>query len=1075
MKLRLPHVLLALVGQHPDWEQASSMQRVISALQTAENLWTGERIKLVLAHYPVLFMKGWTPRNPSCDACASWKDGTLASRWVDGCGGHDILTALTNAYPMLLEEPLEEALPSFSFSAGAAATVKANLKLVMDHHGQELLDTGAFAMARARNHHNRHAYEKTFSADLKSLLQTLLADLSADWRHLCSDVAVFKKLDQIRTGKWTSPKRRSSETSPSWHKTFGEKFIAAEFKAALGCRPENLLSQLQEQSWHEVASEMPSCDPTEAVDPEDTLQALTSLGVVERRSMLTLSERHDEPRLAVQSVQMKSLRCFWYCQGCDMWLDIREASYSKKLDRSAPSNHRCFQTDRSRGQEPTTAKPKVFELVKGADLGIHLKAGSLAQNRNLLELACPMASLLKVLEYAAGVPCQSRKVFVRVASAEQNDDEANAEQLAKETVSIATLTDLKSTSVARLREADIVLVSGRLLVSPKYQEYLDKAASLSSNHEIVVGAEAQYQDARKKWRAHSVRYSTQQHHALVGLPNLYAKVVGPPGPEPNLGDFKEKRISKSPDLTSERLVRRRGMLLNRLEQVPLEDLDRLLMPPLELFYWRRLVVDELHEPLRALRDAAMLRQDVKINAPARVLLHNFESFEAQSRWGLTATPPLSSAAEVSFMARFHRVFVPRDSDLEAQHYLDEFVRSNDLDVSSIPIEHHLVAVRQTGSERALYLNAAHGQPTREAMLQLCNFFSPDDRDEDIDNAISSTREDNERALEKHCEEMRKNEAELDRLLDEEDANFPSAKDDEEVKKKRAKIKRLQDAQPMAKQKERRLESRIKYFEEVLKELQKLEQDTVDCPICMTAMEPDDCSVTSCGHIFCQDCIGSWLKTKGKCPTCNRALQISKVALAKEVLSRSQEAESSRVSRFGSKLEAVCGQLRKIWSKEQDAKVIIFVQFEVLLKKMKVALEEVGMPCLTLQGSVFERRRVIRQFHAQGLDNRLLLLSLERSPAGMNLVCSHHLVLVHPMLAESPKAALSFERQAIGRVRRQGQKETVHLYRLFVRDTMEDPFFVSLGQPLLGSWAGDPYAWGLLHFFALGASHSNDWW
>ena len=25
----------------------------------------------------------------------------------------------------------------------------------------------------------------------------------------------------VRTGKWTSPKRRSSETSPSWHKTFG--------------------------------------------------------------------------------------------------------------------------------------------------------------------------------------------------------------------------------------------------------------------------------------------------------------------------------------------------------------------------------------------------------------------------------------------------------------------------------------------------------------------------------------------------------------------------------------------------------------------------------------------------------------------------------------------------------------------------------------------------------------------------------------------------------------------------------------------------------------------------------------
>eukprot|EP00435_Cladocopium_sp_Y103_P020520 s28_g5.t1 len=101
----------------------------------------------------------------------------------------------------------------------------------------------------------------------------------------------------------------------------------------------------------------------------------------------------------------------------------------------------------------------------------------------------------------------------------------------------------------------------------------------------------------------------------------------------------------------------------------------------EIFAWKRLVVDELHEPLRALRDAARLRQDSSLKTPERILFHNFESLEAESRWGLTATPTISSAPEVSFLARFHRVFVPRDSDLEAQHYLDEYVRSNDLDVS----------------------------------------------------------------------------------------------------------------------------------------------------------------------------------------------------------------------------------------------------------------------------------------------------------------------------------------------------------------------------------------------------------
>lgn len=45
----------------------------------------------------------------------------------------------------------------------------------------------------------------------------------------------------------------------------------------------------------------------------------------------------------------------------------------------------------------------------------------------------------------------------------------------------------------------------------------------------------------------------------------------------------------------------------------------------ELFYWRRLVIDELHEPLRALRDAAGLRQDKKLNTDGRILSFGQES------------------------------------------------------------------------------------------------------------------------------------------------------------------------------------------------------------------------------------------------------------------------------------------------------------------------------------------------------------------------------------------------------------------------------------------------------------------
>ncbi|CAK9018575.1 unnamed protein product [Durusdinium trenchii] len=623
------------------------------------------------------------------------------------------------------------------------------------------------------------------------------------------------------------------------------------------------------------------------------------------------------------------------------------------------------------------------------------------------------------------------------------------------TVAIASLSTLKQCTVRQLRTADIVLVSLRLLSSVKYQEHLDAAAGLEGPTDVVIPASKVYEEARKKW-CQKKQYIEALHRMWGNLENNPRfREVGVPslGPEPKLKDFSDKKTKKSPEVTSERLIRRRWRLRQRTEALLRQEpsnIDDLTMPPLEMFYWRRLVVDELHEPLRALRDVAGLR-DKKLTADTRILFHNFEALEAESRWGLTATPPLSSAAEVSFLARFHRVFVPRDSDLEAQHYLDEYVRSDDLDVSSIPIEYHLIAVRHTGGERALYLNAASvDEPHRAALLQICNFFSPDDRDDDMASAINTTRSDNELELAKHRTEMEETQEKIKRFEREEALGWPDAKNEDEAKKRKEKLRRLQHSVPVQKQKERRLESRNRYFEEVLKELKKLEQDSVDCPICMTSMEPEDCSVTGCGHLFCRDCITSWVSEKGKCPTCNHALRWpGGVAAAREVLSRNQEAAAQgRISRFGSKLEAVCSQLQQIWRQEDSAKVIIFVQFEVLLGKMKGALSSMGMSCLTLHGSVFERRRVIRQFHAEGRENRILLLSLERSPAGMNLVCCHHLILVHPMLAESKEAALSFERQAIGRVRRQGQKEQVHVYRFFVRDTMEEEMVRSHHRQLL---------------------------
>ncbi|CAL1160571.1 unnamed protein product [Cladocopium goreaui] len=171
-------------------------------------------------------------------------------------------------------------------------------------------------------------------------------------------------------------------------------------------------------------------------DSEDQLQAFVALGGVERRYQLTAQEKMNEQgehRFSVKS--MSHERTHWYCEGCEKWLDSAGSQYSNSMAKSAIHLHHCHQLDRNRaagamaGQAPlpVTSKPKVFDVVKGQNLGCRLKVSATAPNapRRLLQVYCPILSVLQVSEYAAGISSDRLKAFVRVIRA---DDEAQAEQ-----------------------------------------------------------------------------------------------------------------------------------------------------------------------------------------------------------------------------------------------------------------------------------------------------------------------------------------------------------------------------------------------------------------------------------------------------------------------------------------------------------------------------------------------------------------------------------------------------------------------------------------------------------------------
>merc|ERR1719183_934267 len=69
---------------------------------------------------------------------------------------------------------------------------------------------------------------------------------------------------------------------------------------------------------------------------------------------------------------------------------------------------------------------------------------------------------------------------------------------------------------------------------------------------------------------------------------------------------------------------------------------------------------------------------------------------------------------------------------------------------------------------------------------------------------------------------------------------------------------------------------------------------------------------------------------------------------------------------------------------------------------------------------------------------VMLLSLEHAASGANLTAASHVLFVHPMNAETVPMAVSYEQQAVARVRRIGQaRSEIHVYRFVTRGTVEE--------------------------------------
>eukprot|EP00927_Polykrikos_kofoidii_P076842 TRINITY_DN73869_c0_g1_i1.p1 TRINITY_DN73869_c0_g1~~TRINITY_DN73869_c0_g1_i1.p1 ORF type:complete len:1614 (+),score=250.98 TRINITY_DN73869_c0_g1_i1:97-4938(+) len=152
-------------------------------------------------------------------------------------------------------------------------------------------------------------------------------------------------------------------------------------------------------------------------------------------------------------------------------------------------------------------------------------------------------------------------------------------------------------------------------------------------------------------------------------------------------------------------------------------------------------------------------------------------------------------------------------------------------------------------------------------------------------------------------------------------------------------------------------------------------------------------------------------------------------------------------KYGAKIQRVIQVLQYIQKRNPTDKAIVFVQWDVLKKKVAAALDTYNLKHDILHGSSQRKKIVLADFKHRS-SCRILIMSLETSASGTNLTEASHVLLVHPMNAETLDKRVAYELQAIGRVRRYGQqKKEVHVWKFLAINTVETEMFRETRQAL----------------------------
>lgn len=229
--------------------------------------------------------------------------------------------------------------------------------------------------------------------------------------------------------------------------------------------------------------------------------------------------------------------------------------------------------------------------------------------------------------------------------------------------------------------------------------------------------------------------------------------------------------------------------------------------------------------------------------------------------------------------------------------------------------------------------------------------------------------------------------------------------------------------------------------DALKDLMKLAVEASDdCPICMDTITIRKYPmITTCGHIFCKDDILQVIQTQGKCPMCRHELKTEKDVVEltasdydkeDKLVEPKTEDDEEQEDGESSKLKALL-ELLQSKQDEENPKIVLFSQWTSFLTLLEPHLRGVGIKFTRLDGTmtVSQRDAALKAFDDDP-DCSILLASLAVASVGLNLVVANTVIMCDSWWAPS------IEDQAVDRIHRLGQKRDCTVFKLVVKDSIE---------------------------------------